>query len=152
MLGLADTVVAFEADGSPVSETISAVEDRLGASDATLASAIEFDVPAAAWTGAMVSVRIDARALANVRRLYLLRDDHVPAEIASLRFVENSRVATTDARTGDLPAVVSLPIRIERPCRLRVLVQTDKGWFRQDASIQEVGMAGCGSDSDASRK
>jgi len=112
--------------------SMAATQASLGATDSSLAATLRVDVPSSAWTGAMVPVRIDARRVHAARRIVMLRDAHQSALVASVEFPE-----------GGLPPVVSLPIRLARPCRLRVLVLSSMGWVHQDAQVESIESLDC---------
>ena len=105
---------------------------RLGVGDAAVDPRLVLDVAADAWNGDFVIVRVDASGIDGVRELRLLRDDHVPASIVRV------------ALQGALPARLSVPIRLERPCRLLALARTAGGWLRADGAVRAVGAPGCG--------
>lgn len=109
-----------------------AVQASLGATASSQADTLRVDVPSSAWTGAMVPVRVDARLIDGASRLVMLRDAHDSALIASIELAENG-----------LPPVVSLPARIARPCRLRVLVLANAGWVHQDVRVESIGSLDC---------
>ena len=130
--GGALALIGVSGAAEPVDEGFDGTLARLGAGDAAPDPRLVVDIATDAWSGAFVMVRIDASALVGVRALHLLRDDHVPAPIA--------RLETADA----LPARLTLPIRLDRPCRLRALARTDLGWRRADGVVRAVGFPGCG--------
>lgn len=112
--------------------SIAAVQASLGATDSVHVAALRVEVPSSTWTGAMVPVRVDARQVDAARRIVMLRDAHDSALVASVEFPE-----------GGLPPLVSLPIRLARPCRLRVLVLSSMGWVHQDAQVESIESLDC---------
>ena len=120
------------ANDAPPAADLDATLARLGARDARPDPRLVVDVAAEAWSGAFVTVRVDASELPGVRELHLLRDDHVPASIA--------RLALTNTRS----ARWSLPVRLERPCRLHAFARIDSGWVRAIGVVRTVGSPGCG--------
>lgn len=124
--------VSGEAMTSVAGEDFETTLARLGAARARLDERLVLDVPEEAWTGAMISVRIDVSRLGDVRVLHLLRDAHAPAAIVAFE------------PSGVQPAVLTVPVRLERPCRLRLVARLADGWLRRDAVVRTLGAPGCG--------
>jgi len=86
---------------------------------------LKLAVPVIAENGAVVPVRASS-SLVGTQRLILLIDEHAIAKVAELQV------------TPPLEPLLSVHIRLARPCRVVALAYTTRGWFSAEARVERV--------------